>query len=107
MGDSGIRMTSLMKNKKGNALVVVLVIIIVIWVVWWTIGIANRECEKDVDCGGEQYCGSDFTCHDFKVIEKTVIQNYDYVKPAIILGIAMVIATLIIAYTVLRTKNLV
>jgi hypothetical protein len=55
----------------------------------------SRECNKNTDCGGSNYCGSDFKCHSFPVIENTVVKS-DWTTPAAILGLAIVLAALIL-----------
>jgi len=56
----------------------------------------SHECNSDSDCDG--YCGSDFKCHAFPVIENTV--HTSWTVPAAILGLAIIIAAF-----VLRRKN--
>jgi hypothetical protein len=85
-------------NKHGAAVAVLGAIVVVLVIV--IIGYyAGRECSKDTDCGSERYCGSDFKCHEFRIIQKTEV-HYDFIVPAVVVGIAIVIA----AY-VLRDKK--
>jgi hypothetical protein len=81
-------------NKKAvvPAVLGVIIVIIVVLVIW---NYAGRECSKDTDCGNERYCGSDFKCHEFKIIQKTEINN-NFMIPAIIVGIAIIIAAIVL-----------
>jgi len=83
-----------MKNKRASAALVILIILIVIIVIGWLIKIGNRQCDHNNDCGKEHYCGSDFQCHEFQIIEKDVV-HYHFTTPAIILGICLIIAAYI------------
>ncbi len=56
---------------------------------------SSRECNSNNDCSSNNYCGSDFTCHAFPVIENTVVKH-DWTTPAAILGLAIVLAALIL-----------
>jgi hypothetical protein len=55
----------------------------------------SRECSENKECSSNNYCGSDFTCHQFPVIENTVVHN-DWTTPAAILGLAIVLAAMIL-----------
>ncbi len=84
-------------NKRGNWFGILLgaVIIGVIIGVFTNIEKLTAECTSNNDCNNSQYCGADYKCHDFPVIEKTKIVN-DYGKAATILGISFVIVALIL-----------
>lgn len=91
--------------KKSEAgLVVILILVIVVFFFGWLINISQRECRSNRDCGSEAYCGSDFSCHQFPTIQKTVIQN-NFVVPSIIIGIAIVIATIIFKWDKIMEKE--
>lgn len=85
-------------NKKADggliALVVILIIIILIGV---GINFGYRECSKDAECGEDSYCGSDFKCHEHPIIEKEIIKR-DLTIPSIIMGIAIIVAALILKF---------
>lgn len=84
------------KSKRGSIpAITVLALIIVAMAAWYCIGIAKRECSKDTDCASEYYCGSDFKCHEPRIIERTV-NNYDFKFAASVLGIALVVCALIL-----------
>ena len=56
---------------------------------------AGKECKLNSDCQNNNYCGSDFKCHSFPVIENTIVKN-DWTKPAAIVGLAIVLAAMIL-----------
>ena len=80
------------KSKKSETgLLIVLVIIIVLFFFGWLINLSQRECRTNRDCDSESYCGSDFACHQYPVIQRTIVQ-YNFFWPAVVLGIAIIIA---------------
>ena len=81
-------------GKRAEAgLVAILVLIIVLFFFGWLINIGQRECKTNKDCNSESYCGSDFACHQYPNIQKTVVQ-YNLFWPAVVIGIAIVITAL-------------
>lgn len=54
-----------------------------------------KECKLNSDCQSNNYCGSDFKCHPFPVIENTIVNN-DWTTPAAIIGLAIVFAAFIL-----------
>jgi len=54
-----------------------------------------NECNLNSDCPENNYCGSDFKCHSFPVIENTIVNN-DWTTPAAIIGLAIVLSALIL-----------
>ena len=92
------------KYKKSEAgLTILLVIIIVVLFFGWLININQRECRTNKDCSSESYCGSDFSCHAYPTIQKTVVQ-YNLFWPAVIIGIAIVFAAWIFRSLKQETK---
>ena len=91
-------------KKSETGLVVILILVIVVFFFGWLINISQRECKSNRDCGSEAYCGSDFSCHPFPTIQKTVVQ-YNLVTPSIIIGIAIIIATVIFNWKKIRAKE--
>jgi len=81
-------------KKSEVGLVVVLILVIAVFFFGWVINVGQRECRSNSDCASESYCGSDFSCHTFPTIQKTVVQN-NFVLPSVIIGIALVIAAVI------------
>ena len=82
-------------NNKGNSVLIILILILVGAI--FTISLVNlskRDCTKDKDCSGDAYCGSDFECHEFP--EKIVVRENNWVWPALILGVALIVAAYIL-----------
>ena len=80
------------KSRKADGAMGLLVVLIIVFFVGWLITVSQRECRSNKDCGSESYCGSDFSCHQYPTIYKT---EYNFAVPAIIIGIAIIIAVLI------------
>jgi len=96
-----------MLNKKAQAELAIIVIIILILVfLGWLINLGSRECNKNSDCGEGFYCGVDHGCHKIPIIEKstTIIQR-DYTKPAMILGGAIVIASIFFNFDKIKPRR--
>ncbi len=55
----------------------------------------RKECKLNSDCQANNYCGSDFKCHQFPVIENTIVKT-DWTTPAAILGVAIIIGAMIL-----------
>ena len=85
------------RNKKADMGVgVILLIVIVIFALGWLINAGWKECKYNSECTENQYCGSDFACHDMKVITKTEYSStVDYTPAAWILGASLIISMLI------------
>lgn len=95
-----------MLDKKAQGAGIALIIIIIIIIIYAIIVNAVKECRSDTDCGSERYCGSDFKCHDMKIVQKTIIQNqYETWKAALVLGIAIIIAALILRWKRIPVVN--
>ena len=83
-------------NRKAEAgLTLILVIIVAVLVFGWALNASQRECKKNSDCNSESYCGSDFQCHKYPNIQ---VVQYNFLGPAIIIGIAILLAALIIRW---------
>ena len=80
-------------NKKGVAPMVVIVLLCVILLTFYIMDIAQRECNANKDCSKNSYCGSDNTCHEYP--KQIVVTEHNYLIPAIILGIALIISAYI------------
>ena len=93
----------MLNNKKGEIITIILIVIIVIVALAWLVNLSNRECDNNNDCNPNSYCGSDFKCHEFPVIEKEVAKN-SLLMPSIILGIAIIVSSYILR-TGKRTKK--
>lgn len=55
-----------------------------------------KECKLNSDCDSLSYCGSDFNCHSYPNVQQTITHGTDWATPAAILGLAIVIAALIL-----------
>ncbi len=90
---------NLLNNKKSEILtisiIVVLIVLSIIVLGEWFANFNAKECRSDSQCPSDNYCGSDFSCHPVPTIEKTIIEN-NLVIPSIIIGIAIVIAAMIL-----------
>ena len=85
----------MLNNKKGEIVTIILIIIIVIVAIAWLVNLSSRECDNNNDCNPNSYCGSDFKCHEFPIIEKEVAKN-SLLMPSIILGIAIIVSSYIL-----------
>jgi hypothetical protein len=79
-----------MDTKGSGAVLVAGILGILILAAIIFIAIASRECNDNDDCPANNYCGSDFECHEFPTAGKT-----SYVLETIIIGISLIIATYI------------
>ena len=81
-----------MKSKKADiGIGALFLIVILVFFVGWLVEINQRECRTNKDCGLSSYCGSDFACHEFPVVQQNIVQ-YNFLLPSIILGIAILLA---------------
>jgi uncharacterized protein YpmB len=96
-----------MLNKKADAVITLLIIIIIVIFLAWLINQGWKECRVDSDCEDKQYCGSDFSCHDFKVIEvqKSSPSSVNYNVAAWIIGISLILAALIMKWDTIFKKK--
>ncbi len=91
-------------HKKSEAgLTIIAVLIIIVIFLGWLFNFSQRECRTNKDCSSEEYCGSDFACHSYPTIQKTVVQ-YNFVAPSVIIGIAIVIATIIFNWDKIKQR---
>ena len=94
-------------NKKAEAgLVIVLILVIAALFFGWLVNINQRECNHNKDCGSEAYCGSDFSCHNYPTIQKTVVQ-YNFFWPAVIIAIAILVAAIIFRGEKIRREKVI
>jgi len=83
-------------NKKAEGMwIIVLVVVIILIILWLLLGYAIRQCSYDSQCPADNYCGSDFKCHQYKVVERNLVVT-DYSTPAAIVAIAIIIGAIII-----------
>lgn len=74
-------------------LVVIIVASVVATTTYFKISDVIKECHVNSDCGDNSYCGSDFKCHVFPEVE---VVKFDFVIPALIFGLFIVLAALIL-----------
>ena len=95
----------MLKNKKSDiGIGVIFLIVVLVLFFGWLINVNQRECRTNKDCGSESYCGSDFSCHEYPNIQKTVVQ-YNFLVPSIIIGLAIIIGALIFRWNQLFPKE--
>ncbi|MAG08033.1 hypothetical protein CMO89_01030 [Candidatus Woesearchaeota archaeon] len=87
-------MAIFLNNKKASAAIVMLSTFLIVVVVFVAMSYLSRECNTDADCGEGFYCGSDFKCHEIKVMEKVVVKN-ELMGPSLIIMIGIVSASVI------------
>ncbi len=80
-------------KKSEIGLGVIVLIVVILFSLGWVINLNQRECRSNKDCDSEAYCGSDFSCHSYPNIQKTVIQ-YNLFWSAVIIGMAIIAATI-------------
>jgi len=64
-------------KRADGGLTAVLIIIVIVAFLGYLVNFGGRECRVNSDCGNENYCGSDFACHQIPIIEKN---NFCYSK---------------------------
>ncbi len=77
-------------NKKGNAVAIVAIVLALIILIMFLVNIGSRECTNNNDCSDNQYCGTDYECHDFP--GQIFVEKNNYVWPAVIMGISLIAA---------------
>jgi len=87
-------------NKKGDASLVIIIIFLVIGIIWFLTALNSRECNSNKDCTDEQYCGSDFACHQIPIIERTIV------KRSLTLPILIICATIVALAIIWRWEKL-
>lgn len=93
------------KKADGGITAIIIVIVILIFL-GWLVNMGGRECRTNKECGKDSYCGSDFACHQTPVIEKSpVVVERHYTVPALILGVAIIVAAVIFRWDKIKPKN--
>ena len=90
-------MMKIFADKKGVVEWIVLIVIVLIFIIailtpFWGYG---TQCRSNENCGLNSYCGSDYQCHQLKVIEKTIVEK-QYTEPALIIAAAIIISIIIL-----------
>jgi len=86
---------NLFNNKRSEIVSIILIIIVIVIALGWLINIGSRECRSNAQCPADNYCGSDFSCHQIPTIEKTIVKN-NLIVPSIIIGLAIIIAAIVL-----------
>ncbi|MBI2548890.1 hypothetical protein HYW21_06080 [Candidatus Woesearchaeota archaeon] len=80
------------KKADGALLAIIALLVIIIIIVARDLFIP-RECKEDDDCAANQYCGSDFECHDIPIVKEN-----SFIVPALIIAIGLIIAAIILRW---------
>lgn len=91
-------------RKSEAGLVIIVILLIAFIFIGWLISLGQRECKSNRDCSSDSYCGSDFACHEHPSIQKTVVR-YSLIGPSLIIGIAIIIAAIILRRNLLNLKE--
>ena len=81
-----------MNRKADGGLTAIVIILIIIVFIGWMIRVNSRECNSNSDCKKDQYCGSDFACHEIPV--KTVYKQ-SLTLPVLFICITIIALTVI------------
>jgi len=84
----------MLNRKADGGLTAIIIILVIILAIGWLVNITSRECNSNKDCKEDQYCGSDFSCHNIPVIEKTTTKR-SYTAPVLIICITLIILAII------------
>lgn len=84
-------------NKKADAVAAIVIVIIIVVFLGWLINVGHRECNSNNDCGEGYYCSVEHNCHKIPVLEGVVVKH-NYVWPSIIIGLAIIVAAIILKY---------
>lgn len=92
-------------NKKADAgLTAIVIILIAVVFIGWLVNLGSRECNSNKDCEEEQYCGSDFACHNMPIIEKTVVKG-SLTLPVFLICITVIVLALIWKWEVIFKRK--
>ena len=95
-----------MNKKADGGLTALIIILLIIIFLSGLISINSRECNSNKDCSKDSYCGSDFSCHQFPIIEKTVtISKGSYTLPILIICLTAIILTIILRWEKIFKKQ--
>ena len=88
-----MKQNNILTNKKASTIVLVVVGLVIIVLLGFLIRIATYECLSDNDCKNNQYCTVEHICRD-----ATIVQSNGFLKPALFIGFAIIIAAIIVRY---------
>ena len=96
-------------NKKGSGGGGAGIVVVIIGVIIGILILVNHlaffaqnfihECRDNQQCSGNQYCGSDFKCHDFPITNQNIVQeynSYNLIGPALIIAIGLVLGSYVL-----------
>ncbi len=89
------------KKGDGGILSIGIFILVVFLIIFW-IDNSTKECKRDSSCKENQYCGSDFSCHDFPAVkqaESRSIGSSGIVWAASLIAFGMIAAAIIFTKT--------
>ena len=81
------------KQKKGAIIIPIVVALALVIILWNIVGTITKECTGDRQCNVNEYCGSDFKCH-----EHPQITNNNFIPAATIMGFAIIAAAIIMRW---------
>ncbi len=81
----------------GGAPIPLLVGVLVVVLIADLVNIANRECNRDSQCGKNQYCTSNYECKDIPLANANIYE-VNLIGPAIIIAIGLIIAAAILKF---------
>jgi len=85
-------------HKKADAVAAIIIVLIIVIFLGWLISIGNRECNSNKDCRDGYYCTVEHSCNKIPVIEKEIIVQNNYIWPSVVIGLAIIIAAIILRY---------
>ena len=96
-----------MLNKKADGgLTAIVIILIALVFIGWLVNLNSRECNSNKDCKKDSYCGSDFNCHEFPVIEKTsIITRVSFTFPILLICITAIAIAIIVRWEKIFNKK--
>ena len=94
-----------MLNKKADGgITAIIIIVIIIVFLGWLINLGSRECNSNKDCSEDNYCGSDFSCHQHPVIN-TEVNQISITLPIILICITLIILAVIWKWETIFKRN--
>ena len=95
-----------MNKKADGGLTAIVIIIIIIVFLGWLVNLGGRECSSNKDCREDNYCGSDFNCHEIPIIERTTtVTKRSPTAPILIISITLIILAVIFRWEKIFKKK--
>ena len=86
------------KKKSQASVFAALFMILLVAGIAWLIHIRQRECNTNKDCPTDNYCGSDFACHEYPTIQRTYVE-YSLMGPALVIALAILITAILLNFS--------